>query len=137
MDKPLKSAHGWRPPLYTPRSEYVWFDGQTSMPQPAIVVCPDRGRVHVYRVRSDGRIEWFKWRPDKALSTYWLGMAAMKKLKAAALVCETRALSVEAGERLPETAGHYRREARKAREKVRNLAELLQHLMVSIRRAIG
>jgi hypothetical protein len=124
---PEPAGPSWRPPLYSPKGHYVWFDGTTIMSQQAMVVWHGGKTIDVYRVGADGGIELLRWTREKATDSYWLGRASVRKLKGAALVLEARAITGAASQN--------RREARKKREAAENLSHLVHHLLVAIRRS--
>lgn len=130
------TCQGWRPPLYNPRVEYVWFDGKLKLLQQPIVVCPWRGWVHVYALQ-DGEVRLHRWRCRQATTMYWLGCASRKKLLAESLADESRAITASTEETPAESPAYYRRQARRKREQAESLGRLLHHLKVGIRRAVG
>ena len=130
------TGQGWRPPFYTPRVEYVWFDGQRPLRQQPIVACPGRGLVFVY-TEEDGEIRLDRWRVKAATTMYWLGCVSRKNLLAESLIDESKAITASIEARPAENPAYYRREARKKRQRAESLGRLLHHLRVAIRRAVG
>jgi hypothetical protein len=130
------TERGWRPPLYNPRVEYVWFDGKQRLRQQPIVICPCSRWVHVYALQND-EITVHRWRSRKATTMFWLGCAACKELLAESLVDESMAITASTEARPDESPAYYRREARRKRQQADSLGRLLHHLKVAIRRAVG
>ena len=130
-DKNVTPGPGWRPPLYTPKGEHVWFDGKIRLPQQPIVVCPGRNQINVYTVGADGRVQLMRWRRKTATEMYWLGVTSVRELIAGSLVDEGRAITGADAE----SPAYYRRQARKKRTEAQSLEELLVHLKLAIRRS--